>query len=426
VKSIAVVGGGISGISAAYVLQKKYKVTIYESEERLGGHTNTISCSDKNNNTFLVDTGFIVLNDCNYPILHEFFEQWGVPVRWSDMSFSFYDPSKPFYYAGTTLAGLFSQPKNILRPSFYSFLYEISRFCRDALSYLREHPDNFNASNTSTTLGEFLSEKNYSEDVCNHYLLPMGSAIWSAPVSTIKEFPLYAFLRFFKNHGLLTLTNRPRWQTVCGGSSAYIDKFKSKFNGSIKLSSPVEKVERIENAARITTQSGEIETYDEIVMACHADLTLKMLHDPSDLEKELLAPWKYQENEAILHTDPSLVPPPKCAWASWNYLGNTQKNSAPEAATLTYYMNLLQGIKSSTDFFVTLNDSEYINKELIIKKIIYHHPVYSPEALASQKRLHELQGIRNTWFCGSYFGNGFHEDGARSGAQVGLYRGLTL
>lgn len=435
-KKLAVIGGGISGISASYVLQKKFDVTIFEASNRLGGHTNTIPCKDSSGNELHIDTGFIVLNDCNYPILHELFERWGVEIRWSDMSFSFYDPSRPFYYAGTTIFGLFAQLKNLFSPSFYLFLNEIKRFCLDAQKFINSNQLNSTTLNSNLTLGEFLENGNYSQEMCASYLYPMGAAIWSAPIDKIKLFPALAFFNFFKNHGLLSITNRPRWQTVSGGSSAYLEKFKAKFFGKIILDAKVCEIDRTNNKIQIRTEKDTFEDYDYVVLSCHADDALKILKNPNPLEEELLSAWTYQENEVVLHTDESLLPPSKHAWASWNYLSdsgqskdssNTAANSKDSSkAVLTYYMNLLQGVKSEDSFLVTLNHTNNIKEDKIIKKIMYHHPIYTPDSINSQKRLHELQGIQNTFYSGSYFGNGFHEDGARSGSQVGLYHNITL
>lgn len=449
--SIAVIGAGISGLSAAYLLQRNYKVSLFEAEDRLGGHTNTIEVHDDSGKMQAVDTGFIVMNDCNYPLLHELFERWTVDVRWSDMSFSFYDPDHnskgdPFFYAGTTLLGLFAQPGNIIKSSFYRFLFEIARFCRDASRYLSisrgstssasDGVSLFSSSGilTELTLGEFLEQGDYSREMIDCYLLPMGSAIWSVPTMTIKDFPAESFFRFFRNHGLLGVSKRPRWQTVRGGSNAYLSRFRENFNGEIFTGTPIQKVVRSNSPSSPVTlhdNMGREYIFDEVVFACHADQALRMIDSPSELERNLLGAWSYQNNEAILHTDASILPPNRHAWASWNYYGrhkesNKDSNSINRPAVLTYYMNLLQGIRSETHFLVTLNDDSLIDKAKILKRIPYTHPVYTPEAVFSQSRLYQLQGQNHSYFAGSYFGNGFHEDGARSGAQVALHKGIIL
>jgi len=434
-KRIAVVGSGISGLSAAYTLQKKYDITLFEAENRLGGHTHTVRVPDDSGREFDVDTGFIVLNDCNYPVLHELFERWGVKVRWSDMSFSFFDPVEPFYYAGTTLLGLFAQTKNITSPRFYSFLYEVYRFCRDAISYLDAGSTDNGLGESrglldDITLGEFILERRYSKDMIDCYLLPMGSAIWSVPTAQMKAFPAETFFRFFRNHGLLSLVNRPRWQTVVGGSSAYLSKFRDKFKGTIRLACPVKNVIREASGVRVQflengTEHTEM-SFDEVVLACHANQALSLFEEPSEREVELLSPWEYQNNEVILHTDTSILPPNKHAWASWNYSGRRLANEESSPATLTYYMNLLQGLESKTNFLVTLNESKKIDPSKILRTFNYSHPVFSNDAIKSQARLFELQGVGNTYFCGSYFGNGFHEDGARSGVQLSFLKGVSL
>lgn len=434
-KRIAVVGSGISGLSAAYTLQKKYDITLFESESRLGGHTHTVRVPDDRGKEYDVDTGFIVLNDCNYPVLHELFERWGVKVRWSDMSFSFFDPGEPFFYAGTTLFGLFAQTKNITSLRFYSFLYEVFRFCRDAISYLDAgRTDNGIGESRGLlddiTLGEFILEGRYSEDMIDCYLLPMGSAIWSVPTAQMKDFPAETFFRFFRNHGLLSLVNRPRWQTVVGGSSAYLSKFMDNFKGTIRLSCPVKNIIRDTSGVKLQflengSEQAEM-SFDEVVIACHANQALSLLEKPSVREEELLSPWEYQNNEVILHTDTSILPPSKHAWASWNYSGRKVGSEESSPATLTYYMNLLQGLKSDTNFLVTLNEYQKIDASKILRTFTYSHPVFSNVAIKSQASLSEIQGVDNTYYCGSYFGNGFHEDGARSGVQLGLLKGIPL
>ena len=414
---IGVIGGGISGIAAAYLLSKKYNVTILESHSRIGGHTNTIEVEDNFKNKIPIDTGFIVLNDCNYGVLHNLFCQWKVDVRWSDMSFSFYNPKKDYFYAGTDVFSLFPSINLIYSKNHLSLIYDIVRFGKIGLNYLKSQD-----KEESYSLEDFLRETNFNSNFIENYLLPMGSAIWSMPPTQILYFPAYSFLSFFKNHGLLSVINRPRWQTVVGGSYAYVEKFKKIFSGAIYENFKVAKVIRTKENISVHSQDGEIKEFDEVVFACHADTVLSLIENPSESEVEIFSKWKYQGNTAILHTDNSVMPPKKQCWASWNsYHTETSKS-----ATLTYYMNKLQGITSNQDYFVTLNDEENVSQDKIIKKINYTHPIYNPDSLSTQRKLHIIQGQNRTYFCGSYFGYGFHEDGARSGAQVGLYKGICI
>ncbi len=414
---IAVVGSGISGITAAYLLDKEHDVTLLEKENRIGGHTNTISFQGSDGESYAVDTGFIVLNDCNYGVFHNLLSEWEVDVRWSDMSFSYYDRATDYYYAGTDIFGLFPKWKLLYSKEHLQTIYEIVKFGKTAISFLESGV----GAKDSLTLGRFLNERGFSKAFLNNYLLPMGSAIWSVPTGQILEFPALSFIRFFKNHGLLSASNRPRWQTIKGGSSAYLSKFKSKFNGTFLTNSNVSKISRSKEAVELSLSNGEVLSYDEIVLACHADGVLSLLENPSEEEERLFSEWKYENNTAILHTDSSIMPPKKVSWASWNYHANTGYN-----AVLTYYMNKLQGVRSKDDYFVSLNCEDEIAERKIIKKIDYTHPIFSLESLATQSQFKNLQGQNRTYYCGSYMGNGFHEDGARSGAQVALMKGITL
>ena len=326
------------------------KVWLFEAENRLGGHTSTVDVPLSDDKSVPVDTGFIVMNDCNYGVLHQLFCHWGVEVRWSDMSFSYYDPKRPFYYAGTDIFGMFAQSNNILDPSFYSFLFGVIQFCRKGLSFLKD------GGASDDTLDDFLKKNNVDQNVVTSYVLPMASAIWSAPYSEVKKFPASTFFRFFKNHGLLALSERPRWQTVCGGSSFYINKFKENFSGELLIDDPVVSVKKGSSSLHLQTRSSGQLDFDEVVFSCHADQALTILAKPSDLQEKLLSPWSYQANQVVLHTDPFYMPPKRVAWGSWNYWSPSEEKPA-SSPVLTYYMNLLQGIEGNTDYFVTLNPS---------------------------------------------------------------------
>jgi len=411
---IAVLGGGIAGISAAYLLGKKFDVTLFEKESRIGGHTNTVEVYDEDlNQNLAIDTGFIVLNDCNYGVLHNLFCQWGVDVRWSDMSFSYFDKTNDYYYAGTDLFGIFPKFELLYSKQHWSLILEIVKFFRIVVRHLNQKNQEI------LTLGQFIEKNGLTSNLLENYLLPMGSAIWSVPLQQILEFPAESFLKFFKNHGLLTLFDRPSWQTVVGGSSAYLAKFRNCFNGQIKTDREVSKVKRNDNDIEIQFKNGASEEFSEVVFACHADQVLKILENPSDLEINLFKNWQYQENKVTLHSDDSIMPPKKCAWASWNYHSNNN-----EAAKLTYYMNKLQGLKTKKDYFVSLNSD--IAEDKILRQFVYTHPVYNQAAVQTQNSWNMIQGIDKTYYCGSYWGEGFHEDAARSGVQVALMKGIAL
>ncbi len=401
-KRVAVIGAGVSGIVSAYLLSKKFDVTIYEANNYLGGHTNTIKTSEG-----MVDTGFIVLNDKNYPNFTKFLNQLDVPIRFSDMSFSFQSLKNDFYYAGTTLNGVFSQRKNIFSLNFYKFLNEIRRFCVLGTSFLKEN-------NKEITLGQFLSYNNFSKEMINYYLIPMGAAIWSVPEKKVFEFPANSYINFFKNHGLLSLKNRPKWQTVVGGSSQYIKSFKKQFKGEIKLNSPVIEVSK---EGIVRTKDGQNNIYDFVVLATHADMSFTLIKDKTDLEQELLGAWKYEDNYTVLHTDTSFLPKDKNAWASWNYVDGN----------LTYHMNRLQGLnETKSEFCVTLNPVRTIDKNKIIREINYQHPIYDLESISTQTDLYKLQGENRRYFCGSYFGYGFHEDAVSSAVNMAKLHGINL
>lgn len=418
---IAVIGAGISGITAAYLLARKHEVTLFEKNERLGGHTNTVDVENETGEKIPVDTGFIVLNDCNYGILHNLFSQWKVDVRWSDMSFSFYDQNKDYYYSGTDIFGLFPKLKMLFSKDHLFLLWEIFRFGKLALEIINNKHLKYKDLDVSYTLGCFVRDYKISQSLLDNYLLPMGSAIWSVPTSQILDFPALSFFSFFKNHGLLEFTKRPRWQTVVGGSSTYLKKFEKLYSGVIELNSSAQIVQRFDDRVVIKFLEGHEFVCDQVVFACHADQVLSILEKPSVDEEMCLSHWHYQKNLVVLHTDTSILPPNRNCWAAWNYHANVGSN-----AVLTYYMNRLQGIKSSKDYLVSLNCEEQIAATKVIKKFEYHHPVYTKEAVLVQSKLKDLQGCSRTYFCGSYFGNGFHEDGARSGAQVALLHGIAI
>jgi predicted NAD/FAD-binding protein len=422
-KRIAVVGGGVAGITTAYLLDRHHEVTIFEAGSYLGGHTNTITIEKGPDSGIGVDTGFIVLNDKNYPLFHRFLKRLDVPVRWSNMSFGYYDPTRNFYYAGRGFNGLFAQRCNLASPSFYAFIAEVLRFGREGQAALRSE------ILSTETLGKFLEERDFSRRFIADYLLPMGAAIWSTPEMKVMDFPALSFLHFFRNHGLLSLKERPRWQTVVGGSSSYVKKFIGQFTGEIRLASAVLRVERDAAGCRIFTSDTDGEAFDKVIFAAHADQSLSMLAEPSEDEQELLGAWRYQSNDTILHSDASLLPPYQRAWASWNYRGGSSEGgggSSVAPAALSYWMNLLQGLETQRNYFVSLNSSEAIREDKILARIDYSHPQYTTQAMDTQAKLSRLNGVNNSYFCGSYFGYGFHEDAVRSAVNVAKEFGIEL
>ena len=419
-KKIAVVGSGVSGIVSAYLLQEKYQVTLFEQNDYLGGHTNTVEITKGPDAGLAIDTGFIVLNDATYPLFQKFLARLDVPTRVSEMSFGFQCLQTGLVYAGNDLNGLFAQRKNLLNPDFYHFLYEIIRFNRTASRDLDAGPV------AAITLGEYLQQGKFSSYMIENYLLPMAAAIWSTPTLRAADFPAEAFLRFFKNHGLLAIRNRPQWKTVVGGSFAYIKAFKRDFTGKYHLNSGVEKVFREVDGVRLQFIDGRNERFDHVVIASHADQALRLLGDPSAEELRLLSPWEYQLNHTVLHTDASLLPQQKPAWSAWNFTREVTEDADHQPVFVSYYMNRLQGLTANQDYCVTLNRHESFRPETVIAEFDYYHPQYSFASLATQSELPSLNGENNSWFCGSYFGYGFHEDAVRSAVAVAEDLGVHL
>ena len=402
---IGIVGTGISGMSAAWLLSKNHSVTVFESENRIGGHSNTADI-----NGLGVDTGFIVFNTKNYPNLVALFEHLGVISQPTQMSFGVSIDQGNFEYSGGSIFGLFAQKSNLLRPRFWRMTKDILRFYSDARKELTKK------ENYSVTLGDYLHKQKYSKSFKHDHLLPMGAAIWSTPIDKMLEYPLLAFLEFCDNHGLLQFTGRPEWRTVVGGSREYIKLLVKSFKSKIKVNCGVKQVWSDTNGAYIEDNNEKIYNFDYVIMASHADQTLKMLRSPNSAELSTLGSFIYQTNEAILHTDCSLMPKNKNAWSSWNYLST--RTNEKENICVTYWMNKLQGLKTATNYFVTLNTSKKINQERILRHYTYQHPMFNNDTTVAQKNLWNLQGVRRLWFCGSYFGHGFHEDGLQSGLAV--------
>ena len=357
--------------------------------------------------TTAVDTGFIVYNSQCYPNLIALFDHLAVPTARSDMSFSVSLDAGAYAYSGTGLRGLFGQPSNVLRPGHLGMIWDINRFFREAPALLAADPE------ASPTLGQYLAKNRYSATFVNRHILPMGAAIWSAPPATVLGFPAVSFARFFANHGLLQIKNRPEWRTVIGGSRTYVARILADFGGRVSLARPVIGVRRSGGGVIVTDGQGRTEPFDACVLACHADETLGLLADVDDAERALLGAFAYQSNRAVLHTDAAAMPKRRRLWSSWNYLGNDAGADAPP--TVTYWMNRLQPLVTAENLFVTLNPARPLAEGAEIAAYDYAHPIFDAAAVAAQRQLWSLQGRRQTWFCGSYFGYGFHEDGLQSG-----------
>ncbi|MGC3874180.1 NAD(P)/FAD-dependent oxidoreductase [Halomonas sp. GXIMD04776] len=407
---IAVVGSGISGMSAAYLLSQRHQVSLFEADRRLGGHTATIDVK-LDGKSYAVDTGFIVFNDWTYPLFQGLMAHLKVTSQPTEMSFSVHDARHDFEYNGHTLGTLFAQRRNLLRPRFYRMLAEIVRFNRRA----RQDIEAGNLD-ISTTLGDYLDRGGYGVDFRERYLLPMGAAIWSASLEDLRDFPALFFLRFFHNHGLLSVDHRPRWYTLTGGSRSYIPALTRPYAERIRLNCPIHAIRRDATGVTLHSPQGE-ERFDQVVLACHADQALALLADPSDAERSVLGALPYQDNEVVLHTDKRLLPRRPRAWASWNYRLDGRGDTA--RVSVTYAMNILQRIDSPHTFCVTLNDSAAIDPAHIIERFSYAHPCFTPQGQMAQQRHGDISaGEYRTHYCGAYWRNGFHEDGLWSALRV--------
>ncbi len=405
--NIAVVGAGIAGLSAAWLLSKRHKVTVYEAEAHLGGHSNTIDVAEAGE-TYPVDTGFIVFNPPNYPNLCALFDHLDVPTKPAPMTFSASLADGGYEYSGTRMGGLFGQPSNLLNLEHW-------RMLRDVLRFFRNAPNDAEHLSTDCTLGAYLTQHGYSTCFIENHLAPMAGAIWSTPVESMLEYPMRAFVQFFQNHGLLQVSNRPQWRTVVGGSRAYVESLTTDGSFNFRCATPVHAISRGSFGIRITDGTGNTSTFDHVVMATHADQSLKLLHDSDDKERSLLQSFRYSKNLAVVHSDPNLMPKRKPLWSSWNYIARGEKT---DALTVSYWMNALQSLTLKRDVIVTLNPPSHCDVQQEITRFKYEHPLFDARALQAQKNLWSLQGRANTWFCGSYFGAGFHEDALQSGLAV--------
>lgn len=413
---IAIIGSGISGLTSAWLLNRNHDITVFESESWVGGHTHTVNVS-VNGKSHAIDTGFIVFNDWTYPNFIRLLGKLGVAFKPTEMSFSVSDPTSRTEYNGNNLNSLFAQRSNLLSPSFWGMLRDILRFNKEALNDLQSQ-----RIAADTTLGAYLKSGGYGRRFTEHYIVPMGAAIWSMSLADMLAFPLQFFVRFFKNHGLLSVSNRPQWCVIEGGSSSYIAPLTASFKQHIRLDCPVYQVERDDEGVTVHSSAGS-ERFDKVVFACHSDQALAMLAQPSVAEQEILGALPYAENDVVLHTDSSLLPKRELAWASWNYrLGG----GGDQSAAVTYAMNILQGLDSETTFCVSLNQTPSIDPSKILARYRYAHPQYSLKGIAAQERWEELHGAQHTYYCGAYWASGFHEDGVVSALRVGSAFGESL
>ncbi|MCX5495693.1 NAD(P)/FAD-dependent oxidoreductase [Kaistia dalseonensis] len=401
---IAVIGSGISGLSCAWLLGQRHDVTLYERNDRLGGHSNTVTART-DEGAVPVDTGFIVYNESAYPNLTALFATLGVATKASDMSFAVSLRGGTTEYSGTGLAGLFAQWRNLLRPRFWSMLSDLMRFYREAPSAITQ------ADDPSLTLGSYLERNGYGAALRDDHLLPMAAAIWSSPTRDLLDYPAASFIRFCANHGLLQVRDRPVWRTVEGGSRSYVERFAALMGGTARIGNGVAEVLRLPDRVLVQDRAGAIEQFDHVVIATHADQALAMLVEPDPEERRLLGAFRYSRNHAVLHSDETLMPKRRSVWSSWNYI------ETEGALCVSYWMNRLQGLQGR-NLFVTLNPPRAPRAGTLLYSELYEHPVLDTAAVEAQRSLWSLQGVRRTWFCGAHFGAGFHEDGLQSGLAV--------
>lgn len=400
---IAIVGTGISGLMAAHRLHPRHDITVFEADDRIGGHVRTVDV-ETDGTCVSVDTGFIVANEATYPNLFALFDELGVATQPSEMSFSVSDQAAGIEYRASRISTIYAQPRNFLRPGFQRMLIDILRFNR-ALAKVADSE----MEDPSESLAEFVARAKYSDAFVERFLVPLGASIWSADPTTFLDFPVTTYARFMANHGLTSVRSHPQWRTVSGGSRTYVDALVAPFTHRIRFATPVDKVTRLPGAREVElVSSAGTARFDRVVLATHSDQALALLSDPSDAEAEILGGIAYQSNVATLHRDERFLPRHRRARASWNFhVGEGDGHTA----TVTYWMNLLQSLPASSPLLVTLNRSGDIDPSAVIEHIEYHHPVFDEAAIRAQRRRHEIQGVDGTYFAGAYWGNGFHEDG---------------
>jgi predicted NAD/FAD-binding protein len=407
---IAIVGTGIAGMTAAHSLHPDHDITVFEQNDYIGGHANTVVVREAQRELAL-DTGFLVYNERTYPTFTRLLRELGVATQPSEMSFSVRCRRCRVEYCGHSVRGLFARTDQLFRPRFHRMLFEIWRFNRTGSNWLRA------PRHDESTVGSFLTTRGFSREFIRHYVTPMASAVWSSTTADVERFPLEFFLRFFDNHGMLSVADHPRWRTVTGGSREYVAALTRPFANRIRLRSPVRVIRRAPTHVELRFDDGQRTVFDKVVIATHASQALRLLADPSAAEAGALGALRYQANEAVLHTDVRMLPGNRRAWASWNYhMDDCERVEAP--LPMTYYLNRLQGLNARSHYCVTLNDRGGIARDTIIRRIAYEHPLYTAASLDAQRQLQELNGQRHTYYCGAYLGHGFHEDGARSGLSV--------
>ena len=412
---IAVIGTGIAGMTSAYLLSEDHEIVVFEANDYVGGHTNTQDVSF-NGHQYAVDTGFIVFNEKTYPNFVKLMKRLGVEWQNSLMSFSVQCEKSGLEFSPSSLNSLFIQRRNLLRPSFYRMLRDVMRFKKDSEALLQ-------SDDYELTLFDFLTEKSYSQAFIEHFIIPMGEAVWSADPVKFNQFPAHYFAQFFKNHGFLNIKDQPQWLTVKGRSRQYLKPITQAYADQIRVNCPVETIRRNPDGVEVTPRNQAAEKFDQVVIATHSDQALAILADPTDSEKNILGDIPYQPNHAVLHSDESLLPSKKAAWASWNY--HIPKEDIGRVA-VTYDMNILQSIGAPEELCVSLNLSRAINPDKIHREMNYHHPVYDPDSLAARKSHSEINGINRTYFAGAYWGYGFHEDGVNSALEVCKHFGKIL
>ncbi|MCG6897519.1 MAG: FAD-dependent oxidoreductase [Thiocapsa sp.] len=410
VQTLGVVGGGIGGLGAAWLLDTRYRVTLIERNRYVGGHSHTLDVEDPRG-PFPVDTGFMVFNRRNYPLLTALFEHLGVATYPTSMSFAASLEGGRVEYGGDNLNTLFGARLNLFDWRFLRMLKDVLRFNASAKAYINSNPG------TTLTLGDFLRRGRYSERFSNHYLLPMAAAIWSCPAEDMRAFPFLSFARFFANHGLLDLFDRPDWETVKGGSRTYVEAMLARFRGRCLTDTRVARVRRGDAGVEVETATGERLSFDAVVLGCHADEALSLIDSPSANERDILGSFRYQANQVFLHTDATLMPKRRRVWSSWNYLQQPGDNPG-RPVTVTYWMNSLQDLPGGRDVFVSLNPQVLPRRDAILAELTYHHPMFDARATEAQRRFSEIQGRDRIWFSGAYLGYGFHEDGLRAALAV--------
>ena len=410
---IGVIGSGVSGLVSALTLQEKFEVSLFEKNSKLGGHSNTVTI-EQENNKYSVETGFIVLNDKNYPIFTSLLKHLNIGVNNSSMSFSVSVDKGQFEYSSSYI-GLLGQTKNIIDPKYWGMLRDINYFYNNALKDVKDCPDN-------ETLGQFLKRFNYSNKFIDYHLVPMTASIWSCPTKSILNFPIKSLLVFFENHKLLNIYNRPKWSTVNKGSREYVKKIQSLLKGKIYTNTKVNKISKSKEGIRVHYQDG-IKTFDKVILACHADQSSEILIENFSEEANLLKDFKYQKNTSILHSDINFMPKRKSVWSSWNYITETGNSGN---LSITYWMNELQGINSPKPILLSLNPKILPNPDLIYGQYSYSHPILDNNAINIQKKLSSIQGKNNLWFCGAWTGFGFHEDGVKSAVEIANSHDIDL